>query len=474
MLNQLFLTWKTNLKIRPSIILTFLTILAAITSCATPSPTSTPTSVVPATLEPTDTVTPPPTSTATPTATPTPIPPTATPIPPTLTPLPPTATPGPATDTVCASGCRFTTIQAAIDAGSTVDGSIIEIIDPIHTEAGIVVNKSITIRGLGSDNTIVQAHEDVEEASASVFLIEKDAAVTLAKMTIRHGKPNEDICGGGILNEGTLTLRNCVVSDNIANGGGGICNRGQKSVLMIMDSIISDNIARATVPRSFDCGNGGGIKCTSGMLTLVNSTVSGNKTETGRGRGGGIMVSCSCTAAFTNTTISGNHAAPKSAISQVQGQGQGGGINVRGNLRLVNCTISDNRAAGKGGGVYVGKGTLDYVNTIIANNNGQGGNCVLGAPEQDGVSGVIGINSNNWVGGGGCGSDDVDDPMLGPLADNGGNVWTHALLPGSLAIDAVPAISCTLSIDQRWAPRPVVQTSADTPCDIGAFEVQVE
>ena len=64
--------------------------------------------------------------------------------------------------------------------------------------------------------------------------------------------------------------------------------------------------------------------------------------------------------------------------------------------------------------------------------------------------------------------------MLGRLEDNGGDTLTHALLPGSPAIDAIPAVSCTLPTDQRGALRPAVQTSAETPCDIGAFEVQPE
>jgi hypothetical protein len=60
------------------------------------------------------------------------------------------------------------------------------------------------------------------------------------------------------------------------------------------------------------------------------------------------------------------------------------------------------------------------------------------------------------------------------LADNGGDTKTHALLPGSPAIDAIPVVSCTLPTDQRGALRPVVQISLDTPCDIGAFELQTE
>jgi hypothetical protein len=71
------------------------------------------------------------------------------------------------------------------------------------------------------------------------------------------------------------------------------------------------------------------------------------------------------------------------------------------------------------------------------------------------------------------------DPMLGPLQDNGGPTWTHALLPGSPAINAIPVADCTydddgdpgtpevpVAEDQRGVQRP-----QNTDCDIGAYEV---
>lgn len=58
--------------------------------------------------------------------------------------------------------------------------------------------------------------------------------------------------------------------------------------------------------------------------------------------------------------------------------------------------------------------------------------------------------------------------MLGPLQDNGGHTWTHALLPGSPAIDAIPNIGCNVATDQRGVSRP-----QGTNCDIGAFELGV-
>jgi len=61
----------------------------------------------------------------------------------------------------------------------------------------------------------------------------------------------------------------------------------------------------------------------------------------------------------------------------------------------------------------------------------------------------------------------VDDRKLGELADNGGSTETHALLPGSVAIDVIPADMCEVDADQRGEPRP-----GGTMCDVGAFEVQ--
>ena len=371
----------------------------------------------------------------------------------------------PATDTVCASGCNFTTIQAAIDNAGTKDGAIIEITDPIHTEAGIVVNKNVTIRGLGAGDTIVQANETLEDTPERVFLVEEGASVVLESVTIRHGRPSsQEECGGGIMSHGTLTIKNCVISDNVSNSGAGICNRG---ALTLINSTVSDNTADGVGPIGYTCGNGGGIKCERGTLTLMNSTISGNNSEDAdpfrdMGYGGGVHVGCNCEAEFTNITISGNRAA---AVA--------GGIYIKGTLRLVNSTISDNSAFGEGGGVYV-RGHLDYVNTIIAGNDGKGGNCIVGGPGGYKGEGSIGTNSNNLVEGGNCNPAHSGNPMLGLLADNGGPTLTHALLPGSPAIDAIPTVSCSLPTDQRGALRPIAQISPNTPCDIGAFEVQTE
>jgi hypothetical protein len=384
---------------------------------------------------------------------------TATPAP-THTVPPPTATPAPTTVTVCSSGCDYTTIQAVIDDAAIVAGSIIEVADAVHTEGDITINKDVTILGQGADATIIQAHEEAGEATDRVFFIEAGTMVVIRGVTIRHGNPDLEPrvtrigrTGGGIVNWGTLILEDCVVRDNVARAGGGIVNMGD---LTISNCTISDNVADGVGEPGRDCSAGAGIRSVEGPVRIVNSTLSGNRSSRTGGSGGALHVACNTTMVITNSTISGNHAGTL-----------GGGAHVRGALTLVNCTVSGNGAEGRGrggdiydpsgGGIYISEnGTLDLVNTIIANNN-EDGDCTI----REG--GAIGDNVNSLDGDGSCGATYSGDPLLGPLADNGGQTLTHALLPDSPAVDAV---ECDLATDQRGESR---QGDA---CDIGAFEVQ--
>ncbi len=76
-----------------------------------------------------------------------------------------------ATITVCATGCDFTTIAAAVADPGTMDGDVIDIQDAVHTEAGIVVRKSLTFQGQGQTATIVQAHASPSTALDQIFII---------------------------------------------------------------------------------------------------------------------------------------------------------------------------------------------------------------------------------------------------------------------------------------------------------------
>ena len=389
-----------------------------------------------------------------PTEEPTPVPmPTETPIlVPTFTPFPDT-TPAVADFTVCASGCNFNTIQAAIDSDSVPIGSVIEVTAPLHTEPGINVSKNVTIRGLGANATIVQANETLENTPDRVFFIPEDVNVIIENMTIRHGEPSvKTDHGGGIMNFGNLLIRNCLITDNSADGGGGVSS--SVGSLTIISSTISENVARGDGPRGEQCGGGGGVKCSTGDLRIINSAVINNQAGIrSEGLGGGIRTGCGCTSEILNTTISGNSAAVF-----------GGGIAAGGTARIANCTITGNSVKAKGGALWM-RNELVLENTIIAKNYG-GGDCVFGGEGGVQGTGKIIVNLNNWIGDGSCNADFSGDPELAPLADNGGSTLTHALLPDSLAIDIVSPEDCEMQTDQRGEPR------TGSACDIGAFELQ--
>jgi hypothetical protein len=380
---------------------------------------------------------------------------TATPAP-TSTPSP-TPSPPPAR-TVCASDCDFASIQAAIDDPDTIAGSIIELLEAVHTEAGITVDKDVVIEGQGPESTVVQAHAEAGSASDRVFVVAEGATVVMRGLTIRHGDRTEsegdssfggdEVGGGGILNYGTLALENCVVRDNVARHSGGILSRG---VLTAVDCSFLDNAARGSLIVGQSCGAGGAIRHNGPIMELVNCTFSGNTAAT---NSGAVHVGCLATAVLTNCTLSGNTAET------------GGAFYVKGQLELIHCTITDNTAAeaANGGGVRV-RGILSYTNTLISGNH-PGGDCTA-ARRQTGSQpgGTIGLNVNNLVGDGGCEARYSGDPQLDVLADNGGATLTHALLSGSPALDAIPADACVIGTDQRGQSRP--QGGA---CDIGALE----
>ena len=205
---------------------------------------------------------------------------------------------------------------------------------------------------------------------------------------------------------------------------------------------------------------GGGIN-TSGILTINDSTVSGNvASPMGRwkagGLGGGIFINGG-TVEINNSTIVGNKAEA------------GGGIFNFGTLTVSNSTIARNTATGgAGGGIYQGEPTV-LENTIVADNS-MGKNC----------SGVISSNGYNLSSDESCnfnGPGDLNntDPQLGALRYNGGPTQTMALPAGSPAVNAGNPSGCTdgeghlLSTDQRGKRRPDKKSGR---CDIGAYELK--
>jgi hypothetical protein len=336
--------------------------------------------------------------------------------------------------------------QALADAndGDTIDATAISGVISLTT-GQLLVDKSVTINGAGAGLLAVDGN-----ATSSVFQIGTGETVTISDLTIRNGHSGSR--GGGIDNEGgsTVNITNCTVSGNTAGGGeisgfgGGIFNSG---TLTIVNSTVSGN---ATVGIS---GGGGGI-VNSGTLTIVNSTVSGNTATQGAGINNG---GDAATVTITNSTFSGNAASA-----------YGGACFNAATLQIVNSTFSDNSADFFGGGILL-IGPLEIGNTILK--RGDSGANIDSFGEVTVTS--LGYNLSSDDASGhltGSGDQINTDPVLGALEDNGGPTFTHALLPGSPAINVGnPGFTPPPFFDQRG---PGFERVVNGRIDIGSFEVQ--
>jgi CSLREA domain-containing protein len=328
----------------------------------------------------------------------------------------------------------------------------------------LTIAKNITINGAGKGITIING-----DALSRVFNSQVGGTLTLNNLTVRNGAHTgggTNSGGGGIYNQGELILQNVSLSNNHAGNGGGIFNDG---ILTINNSAISNNQA----------GNGGGI-FNDGFATIVDVTLDFNSAGSGPEFGGGGIYN-SGTLILNKTTITGSEA------------GTGGGLFNSGIIDLTNVTLSGNKANSSGGGLYNGKGggapeatlsnvtisnntapngggsaifnifgnSIDLKNTIVSSS--VGGNCAGTI-----TSSTITSNGHNLDSGNTCGLTAPPDyintpPQLNSLQYNGGPTLTHALLPGSPAIDHGYKLDCPAT-DQRGYPRP-------SACDIGAYEV---
>lgn len=235
-------------------------------------------------------------------------------------------------------------------------------------------------------------------------------AVTITGGRSAQGTPGAIMGGGGLRNEGLMQIKNCTITGNDCFG---------------VYYETGGNIG----------GDGGGI-LNLGNLYIINSTISYNTGNGGYG-GGGIM-------------------------------------SLGGKVTIINSTIFENRNnVGRGDAI-----ALDWANSIIKNS-------IFASPTQ-GVGGIIYNYYSNTISLGhnivgdantitvftGPGDLNNTNPLLGPLADNGGATYTHSPLPGSPAIDAIPLAYCTdtngipITTDQRGIIRP-----QGLACDIGSVEL---
>lgn len=283
--------------------------------------------------------------------------------------------------------------------------------------------------------------------------------------------------GGGLYQDGgALLISDSFFEFNEAEMGGGIAVASIGGVWNLLRVRVGSNnagpgegaglywdnsgtgyINKSQFQDNHAAGGGGGIYLGEGKLVLAQTTLLDNR-ESGASSLGGGGIYNKAELELINSTLSGNEAFH-----------DGGGIyNAAGSptVLLTNSTLANNVAGfggtpgATGGGLYAETGTVTMVNTIIAGNTN--GEC-------DATTGTFISNGHNLSGDSSCSLTAMGDlpntpAGLAPLAFNGGWSSTHALLPGSPALDAGDPGSCP-AYDQRQVSRP-----QGLQCDIGAFE----
>ncbi|MEZ4561684.1 MAG: hypothetical protein R2853_02995 [Thermomicrobiales bacterium] len=255
-------------------------------------------------------------------------------------------------DVCSGGGCQFDSVQAAIDAASA--GSTLHICAGKYAPA--TVSKNLTLIGAGdgsgpATNTILDGNN-----SARVVYIPTSVTATLQSLRITGG--NHEY-GGGVRNDGVLTLSHCTVTDNQSNAGGGLVNGGSSGNLTLNDCTVTRNKAN---------GLAGGI-WQSNVDTLILNNTRVVENDVLSGDGGGVVVGPVGSAQILNGT----------EITKNDTVGNGGGLYIyaRPSDSLTfesSATVAGNRAL-SGGGIFRQGTTTVTLNGAAVEDNSPN-NCV--------------------------------------------------------------------------------------------------
>lgn len=298
----------------------------------------------------------------------------------------------------------------------------------LATAGEIDITQPMTLTGPGADQLTVHGNKLIP--ASRIFNIGSNAATTLVGLHLADGATTgSQQAGGAVLSYSNLTVRNCAFTGNSTQG-----------------------------VESY----GGAIAVVS-IARLTNTTVSGNQTGGATAGGGGVAAAGGLV--LTNSTVSGNHTSGLGA--------KGGGVIVVGNVLINNSTLANNSAASAVDGISVDTGSSGFFivnNTIIAQAGAAAGETACNRKVDAGNNNLATDTSCTGV------AATASSINLGPLANNGGSTQTHALQPGSAAIDAGKADICAdaslAGQDQRGITRPQDgDGDGNAVCDIGSYEL---
>jgi CSLREA domain-containing protein len=328
------------------------------------------------------------------------------------------------------SGADTIVFAHGLTAGGPATINLSVVGDNSWGPSAFLVSTPITLRGPTGSNGITIARLGAA-ANMRHFKIDDGGDLTLENLTLKDG--------GGI--------------DGAFNAPGGsivLASFSPTARLTMLNSTLTNNMS----------WYGGAIDNAGGTVNLTNCTLTNNSTTSTTG--GGINSYASGQVTLTNCTLSGNSA-----------RYRGGAIGNEATLTLNNCTLSGNSAAEGGADLYNWEdGTATLNNSILANslagaNLYQKDNSTLNGSRNVIESLSIVAGTNNLTG------TITDDPLLGPLQNNGGQTMTVALLPGSPAINGGnnALIPAGVTTDQRG---PGFLRVFGGTVDIGAFEADGE
>ncbi len=379
------------------------------------------------------------------------------------------------------------TDNLTIPAG-TYDLSLSGVGEDAAATGDLDITDDLTINGAGANQVFIDGM-----AADRIFNIAQATTVIINGITIRNGladgmslnnNTGTGGFGGGIHSEGFLTINDCNIDRNKAfAGGAGIYAFYRGFPLSGSLTVNRSNFTFSVIngdPSEGGAGGFGGHIYAEGIPISINDSVlkdSRSNVFAGMLSGGGIYYIDSTfppqQSFVTNTTISNNrvmslgggiHVAmgtltiENSTISGNTAYDQGGGISIdsTASVNIINSTIAYNSAA-VDGGIYDGNSSqnVTFSDSIVSNNIG--GNCAT-------LSSALLTSGSNIDSDGSCGFDiSNQDPLLQPLADNGGPGFTHALGDGSPALNSA---GICLTTDQRSYLRPA------SLCDLGAVEME--
>jgi Ca2+-binding RTX toxin-like protein len=383
----------------------------------------------------------------------------------------------------------FSLREAIAQSNLTADVNTINFSPGINgTEVDLTLGQlsiihSVNITGNGATQTIIDA-----QLASRIFSISA-GSLFLSNIAIKNGRTTGQNNGGAVLSttSETLTIVDSVISGSGTTGtgaDGGAVHSGNGPVI----------IDRTTFSGNSTTGNSssGGALSALGEITIRNSTFSGNSTGGSSAFGGAIASLLDQNITITNSTLSGN---------RVLGTGSHGGGAIffdDGDVKITNSTITGNTAnIGGGIGIYADDAgeSLQIHNSIVAGNtaptnpdftapgspevNLEVRNSLIGRSDGTTLSattGRIADGEGNFIGGITGGT--AINPLLSPLASNGGPTQTHALLVESLAFNSgnnslavdLSNASSPLTLDQRGVGFPRVWFGT---VDMGALESRV-